>query len=467
MSESGAVVEKGAALKRAASELKGRKALVAGLAATGLSVARFLVKCGADVRAYDSRPMESLPGADVLEGMGVSFVTGAADPGMAGDAALVVVSPGVPFDNAVLVSARKRGAVVISEVELAFRYADAPVVAIAGTNGKTTTTELVGAIFKKAGMAAFVGGNIGTPAIEYIEGGGGADVCVLEISSFHLETTDTFAPHIGALLNITEDHLDRYDDFNHYAETKFRLFMNQGEGDYAVVNVNDPVIAGRFNSAGFGRGMVVPFSARGELKEGLFFKDGAIEFRFRGLHETYPSSGFKLRGLHNIENIMAAIACTRLLGVKRETILEVLSTFTGLPHRMEFVRLLDGVTYVDDSKGTNIGALAMALTGTETPVVLIAGGRDKGGDYASLSSLVKEKVKCMVLIGEARFKIKDSLGSLTETVFASSIEEAAGIARGKAAAGDTVLLCPACSSFDMFSSYKERGERFSKSVEAL
>jgi len=444
----------------------GRKALIVGLAATGVSSARFLKGRGAEVVATDMKPLNELPKARALMDIGVRIDAGGHRPESLEGVDLVVVSPGVRTDEPILVEAKRRGAEVISDIELAYRFIDCPILAIAGTNGKTTTTTLLGGIIGNSGRNVFVGGNIGTPAIEFMEAQTPFDLCVLEISSFHLETTKTFNPHIGVLLNITEDHLDRYKDFDDYAETKFRLFENQSASDYAVVNVNDPVIEKKV-SRGLTKGKVVPFTVSGMLKEGLFLKGGSIIYLNNGSEEAYPTSGFKLKGLHNIENIMAVIATARLAGVSRDVIIDTLATFKGLPHRMEFVRQLDGVTYVDDSKGTNIGSLMMALKGTDTPVVLIAGGRDKGGDYGVLGGLVKEKVRSMILIGEARFKMKEALGNLTDTVMADTFEEAIRISRSKATAGDTVLLCPACSSFDMFKDYKDRGDRFKRLVEAL
>lgn len=459
-------LKKGGGLKESVEALAGRKAVVVGLASTGVSAARFLRKSGASVTVTDLRPLEELPEAGVLKEAGVEIKAGGHEGVVFTGGELVVVSPGVPSDSPLLKRAREKGAEVISDIELAYRFIDAPVLAVAGTNGKTTTTTLLGEVLKNAGNRVFVGGNIGTPAIEYVENGGGADFCVLEISSFHLETTDTFNPRVGILLNITEDHLDRYRDFAHYAGTKFRLFENQKKGDYAVVNVNDPVIAEKA-LRGLGGGTVVPFTVWGTLAEGLYYTGKEIVYRRNGAEELYPVKDFRLKGVHNIENMMAVIAAARLSGVPREVILETFSGFKGLAHRMEFVRVLDGVTYIDDSKGTNVGALVMALKGTETPVVLIAGGKDKGGDYGVLSDLVKEKVRLLVLIGEARFKIKDALGGLTDTVMAGSLEEAVRISRDRAVDGDTVLLCPACSSFDMFKSYKERGDLFKAFVEAL
>lgn len=454
-------------MDKAIEELRGRSVLVVGLAGTGLSVCRFLSRCGAVVTGTDSMEAASIPGASDLEAIGVALKTGGHKGIDAKAYSMAVVSPGVPSGIPLLKELRANGIEVISDIELAYRFIDSPVIAVAGTNGKTTTTTLLGRVLEDAGRKVFVGGNIGTPAVECVEAGQEIDICLLEVSSFHLENTKSFNPHIGILLNITEDHLDRYEGFSHYAATKFRLFENQTDRDYAVVNMNDPVIAGRASKEGFGKGAVVPFTVAGTLSEGLFLRGGDVVSTLSGHEETYTVSEFGLKGLHNIENIMAVIACARLSGVGRESIISTLRSFKGLHHRMEHVRTLGGVAYIDDSKGTNIGALAMALRGLSGSVVLIAGGRDKGGDYAVLAGLVRDKVKCLILLGEARFKMKESLGGLTETVLVESLEEAVALSRKKAEAGDTVLLCPACSSFDMFKSYKERGERFRAFVEAL
>lgn len=454
-------------MQNAIEALKGRPVLVVGLAGTGLSVCRFLSRCGAIVTGTDAAEAASIPGAAGLEAIGVELKAGGHKGIETKAFSMAVVSPGVPSDIPLLKELRANGAEVISDVELAYRYISSPVIAVAGTNGKTTTTTLLGKVLEDAGMKVFVGGNIGTPAVECVEQGGQTDICLLEISSFHLENTRSFNPRIGILLNITEDHLDRYEGFGHYAATKFRLFENQTAGDFAVVNINDPVIAERLSTEGLGMGKVVPFTVSGTLTEGLFLRGGDVVCILSGTEETYPVSEFGLKGLHNIENIMAVIASARLSGVSRESIMVTLREFKGLHHRMEVVRTLNGVVYVDDSKGTNIGALVMALRGITGRVVLIAGGRDKGGDYAVLADLVREKVKCLILLGEARFKMREALGGLTETVLVESLEEAVTLSSKKAGAGDTVLLCPACSSFDMFKSYKERGERFRAFVEAL
>ena len=460
----GCAMKKGDGLLAAKETLDGKCVVVVGLASTGIAASRFLAKCGAKVIATDAKAAEGLPGVETLAAFGVEIKAGGHFGIELSGVDMVVVSPGVPSDNPFLNDARRAGAEVISDIELAWRFIDAPVIAVAGTNGKTTTTTLLGKALEDGGFNVFVGGNIGTPAVEYVENGGGADFCVLEVSSFHLETTRFFNPHIGILINITEDHLDRYRGFEHYAATKFRLFENQSEADFAVINVNDPVISR--NLGCFGKGRAIPFTVEGKC-DGLFLEEGEIIHMMDGKREEYPVDAIRLTGLHNMENVMAVIGAARRAGVKKESLMKTLAAFTGLHHRMEFVRELDKVSYIDDSKGTNIGALQMALRGLKGPVVLIAGGVDKGGDYRALSSLVKEKVKAMVLLGEAKHKINDALGHLTKTVMADSFEDAVSTARQNAAPGDTVLLCPACSSFDMFSNYKERGERFSALVKAL
>jgi UDP-N-acetylmuramoylalanine--D-glutamate ligase len=457
-------IKKGDGLLAAKETLGGKSVVVVGLASTGISASRFLAKSGAKVIATDAKAAEILPGVDTLAAFGVEIKGGGHFGIDLAGVDMVVVSPGVPSDLPFLNEARRAGAEVISDIELAWRFIDAPVIAVAGTNGKTTTTTLLGKALEDAGFKVFVGGNIGTPAVEYVENGGGADFCVLEVSSFHLETTRFFNPHIGILINITEDHLDRYRDFEHYATTKFRLFENQSEADFAVINVNDPVIVR--HQACFGRGRTIPFTVDGKC-DGLFLEEGEIIHMMDGKREEYPVDGIGLTGLHNMENVMAVIGGARRAGVKKESLMKTLAAFTGLHHRMEFVRELDGVIYIDDSKGTNIGALQMALRGLKGPVVLIAGGVDKGGDYRALSSLIREKVKAMVLLGEARHKMNGALGHLTKTVMVDAFEDGVRAAYESAAPGDTVLLCPACSSFDMFRNYKERGERFSALVKAL
>ncbi|MBI5875382.1 MAG: UDP-N-acetylmuramoyl-L-alanine--D-glutamate ligase [Deltaproteobacteria bacterium] len=468
-------------------ELQGKNVLVVGLAKTGVSVARFLHEHGAIVAATDVSPASQIKGVDELQKIGIEVETGGHSLKHFLNADLIVLSPGVPPDLEPLQEARKKGVEIISEIELAYSFIKEPIVAIAGTNGKTTTTTLIGKILEAGGKKVFVGGNIGLPLIEYAAGGETADYLVVEVSSFQLEGIRKFRPHIAILLNITEDHLDRYAGFEEYAAAKFRLFENMKQGDVAVVNNDDAVINSKLKTLPLqvlSRGQkskfkVIPFSSgnppvspfeKGGIKggfEGIYYSNGNIVYSFEGAEESYPTGNFKLKGIHNIENIMASIAVARECGIAKDVIQKTIESFKGLPHRMELIREINGVGYYNDSKGTNIGALQKSLEGIDSPVILIAGGKDKGGDYRVLNDLIKKKVKSLILLGEAKNKIKNAFNGLTEIVIVESLKQAVDTAGAKAVKGDVVLLSPACSSFDMFKDYKERGEIFRRLVETI
>ncbi|MEE8574869.1 MAG: UDP-N-acetylmuramoyl-L-alanine--D-glutamate ligase [Thermodesulfobacteriota bacterium] len=444
-------------------ELSGLKVLVVGLGVTGISAARFLSERGALVTATDLRTESELDGTGELRYMGASIICGGHDVSAASGMELIVVSPGVPSRIPLLNDARENGVEVISEIELASRFIKEPIIAVTGTNGKTTTTTLIGEVLRRGGKSVFVGGNIGTPAIDYVIKGEKKDYCVLEVSSFHLETIKTFRPKVAIVLNITEDHLYRYRDFDDYARTKFSIFSNQGAGDTAIVNISDPVIARELTECK-PKGRVLPFSAEGEISsgDGIFMRDGRVVLRLDGIEEEYADfSGVRT----SMENIMATIGAARLLNIDTERVEEAVGSFKGLRHRLELVREASGVKYINDSKATNIGSVVEALRVTQGPVVLIAGGVDKGGDYTVLRELVREKVRLLILTGEAKFKINEAIGDITPTVLVSSLAEGVKAAVVRAKDGDTVLLSPACSSFDEFSSFEERGDRFRKLVE--
>jgi len=443
-------------------KIQGKRVLVVGLARTGLAVAGFLRERGAIVSATDNNPSPP-KGVETFLNTGIKVETGRHTLGAFLDAELIILSPGVPTDIPPLVEARNRGIRIISEIELAYQFIHTPIIAVAGTNGKTTTATLLHEVLKAGGKKVFLGGNIGTPLIEYAKGDQSADYVVAEVSSFQLEGIAHFRPFISILLNITEDHLDRYGDFNEYVVAKMRLFENQGEGDIAIVNMDDPVTRSQISNLK-SQIRIIPFSTAHVLGKGLYYEDGNILYTFEGGKEAYPVRDFKLNGMHNIENIMAAIGAARSCDVRRVSILKTIEGFKGLPHRMEFVRTFNGVTYYNDSKGTNIGALRSSLEGQSSPVILIAGGKDKGGDYKALAGIVKERVRLLILLGEARFKIYEALGDLVETILVGSMEEAVDVAHKSAKPGDVVLLSPACSSFDMFRDYQERGERFKELV---
>lgn len=445
-------------------ELLNRKTLVVGLAKTGVACARFLAAKGARVTVTDMRDESEL--AVALAELAECDITRELEHHneatfLASD--LIVVSPGVPMDLPQLLAAQRSGIDIISEIELASRFIDVPLAAITGTNGKTTTTTLLGAIFKHNGYHTFVGGNIGNPLIEMANSSKVTDQVVAEISSFQLEWITSFRPAVAALLNLSEDHLDRYPSYQAYIDAKLRIFENQTEDDFAVVNRDDPLV---WEHAKNLKAQLFPFSRKVELEEGIFYKDGVITYRHKGREECFPTAAIRLQGVHNRENIMAALASALLLGCRPDESFETVLCFEALHHRMEFVREVSGVSYYEDSKATNVGSVEKALESFSN-ITLIAGGKDKGGSYAPLIPLVRERVRHLVLIGEAAERMKLELGALTDTHRAESLEEAVRISAEITGPGGTVLMSPACSSFDMFRDYEERAERFITAVKNL
>jgi len=435
-----------------------------GLARTGVACCRFLAKQGARVTATDMRDEAAL--ANVLAelaGSEIRFVLGRHDEADFLSADLIIVSPGVPMDHPLLLSAQAAGREIIGEIELASRFITAPLVAITGTNGKTTTTTLCGEIFRANGFETYVGGNIGDPLIELAESNSAVTRVVVEISSFQMEWINSFHPKVAALLNISEDHLDRYGSYQDYINAKLRIFENQTSEDFAILNMDDVLVWQYAQSL---KAQIFPFSRRYELDEGIFCTDGQIIYRFAGLEAHFPIAGFRLKGVHNLENIMAALACALLLGCSPEESFICVRDFGALHHRMEFVRTVGGVSYYEDSKATNVGSVVKALESFED-ITLIAGGKDKGGSYAPLAPLVKERVRHLILIGEAAERMNAELGNLTDTRMAATMEEAVKLAFEKTSAGGTVLMSPACSSFDMFRDYEERAQKFIAAVMAL
>ena len=443
---------------------RNKNILVVGLAKTGVACARVLASKGARVTVTDMRDEAALAGQLAeLVGYDISWELERHNETTFLRSDLIVVSPGVPMDLPQLVAAKLAGREIISEIELAYRFMDAPLAAITGTNGKTTTTTLLGAIFKHNGYNTFVGGNIGNPLIELAKSRQIVDQVVAEISSFQLEWITSFRPTVAALLNLSEDHLDRYPDYQAYIDAKMRIFENQTEEDFAVVNRDDPLV---WQHARKLKSSLFPFSRKIELEEGIFFKDGIITYRHNGHEECFPTAAVRLQGVHNLENIMAAIACALLLGCRPDETFETVLCFESLHHRMEFVREVNGVSYYEDSKATNVGSVEKALE-SFTDITLIAGGKDKGGSYAPLAPLVAERVRHLILIGEAAERMELELGSLTDTSRGATLEDAVRIAAEITSAGGTVLMSPACSSFDMFKDYEERAQRFIAAVKAL
>jgi UDP-N-acetylmuramoylalanine--D-glutamate ligase len=438
--------------------------LVVGLARTGVATARFLAAGGGVVTVTDLKgEAELAPALAQLGGLPLRLVLGRHDDGDFLAADLIVVSPGVPMDSPFLLRARGAGKRIVTEIELAATFITAPMVAITGTNGKTTTTTLTGEIFRGCGFATFVGGNIGTPLIDLVAGAEPVERVVVEISSFQLEWIENFRPRVAVLLNLSEDHLDRYASMAAYTAAKARIFENQTAADFAVLNQDDPLVWAFADKVS---ARVVPMSQQHELPEGIFCRDGVITFRWERREERFPMAGYRLKGVHNTENIMAALAATLLLGADPAQAQAAVTGFCGLPHRMEFVREVNGVGYYEDSKATNVGSVEKALA-SFTDITLIAGGKDKGGSYAPLVDLVRERVRHLVLIGEARERMAAELGGLTDTRLVGSLDVAVGLAARLTAPGGTVLFSPACSSFDMFRDYEERAERFKALVRAL
>jgi len=446
--------------------LKNQKVLVVGLAKTGLATARFLKNQEARVTAADLLTQDQLgPCAEQARAMGVSLELGPHRAETFTGADLIVVSPGVPHTIGPLEEARKAGIAVIGEVELAVRHIREPIVAITGTNGKTTTTHLVGQMLRASGLEVFVGGNIGAPLIGYVDSGGRADVIVAEISSFQLDTMESFRPKVGVLLNITEDHLDRYRDFQQYVRSKGRLFENQDNTDVAVLNRADPSTQSLESAI---RAQKFYFNVNAHGRGGVKLQGREMVCRVPGRAPmTLSLANFKVTGVHNFENAAAASLAALAAGADESAIQRTLNTFKGLHHRLEHVRTVHGVQYYNDSKGTNVGAVMRSLESFDAPVILIMGGRDKGGSYTVLRGLIKERVKRLIAIGEAREKILDKLGGATDSQEAASLEEAVHSAAQTATRGDVVVLSPGCSSFDMFTDYAQRGEAFCRAVRNL
>jgi len=449
----------------------GSRVTVVGLGRSGLAAVRLLKKMGAEVAVSEGGSAEKIAPDTLgwLTAHGVEVECGGHSPEFFAGRDLVVASPGVPLDLAVLQTARAAGIPVLGEMALACGLVSTPIIAITGTNGKSTVTELVGEMFKAAGKAPFVGGNLGTPLSEYLLGQEECEVLVLEVSSFQLDTAPGFAPEVAVLLNISPDHLDRYPDYEAYAASKFALFAGQKSSGVAILNRDDAELMRRLAD--------YPIPGRHyfygqELSEsGLGATVSSTGIRLclgtGAPLEEYSLANSNLAQEPNVHNSAAAILAARLLGCPAEAVRRALAGFQLLNHRLALVAEINGVQYFDDSKATNIGAVAAALEGMTRSVFLIGGGRDKGGDYGLLHQIVRDKVKALILIGEAREKMAASFAGVTRVELAESLEAAVAIAASLATAGEAVLLAPACASFDMFSSYTHRGRVFREAVGAL
>ena len=450
-------------------EIKGKRATVIGGARSGLAVAKLLASEGADVFLTEKGEAEAGL-RESLDEAGVEHEFGG-HTRRALEADFFAISPGVPSTVNIVQQAGQLGLKVYSEIEVASWFCPAPIVAITGSNGKTTTTSLAGHIFRQSGRPTVVAGNIGYPFADYVRDLTPEHVVVLEVSSFQLDHIDTFRPRVSILLNITPDHLDRYDyDFNKYAQSKFRIFENQRDDDVLVYNHDDALVRDYVRWATMRRTLrALGFSQEAPLDEGGYLEGDDLVLRLHQQEERLMQADkLALRGRHNLYNSLAAAVAARVMEVRSDVVRESLRTFEGVPHRLELVRELDGVRYVNDSKATNVNAVWYALESFNEPLVLIAGGRDKGNDYASLKPLVRKKVRAVIALGESAEKVMRELGpSAPNSVEAQTMEDAIRYARLFAEPGDVVLLSPACSSFDMFTNYEDRGDTFKRLVRSL
>ena len=447
-------------------ELKDKRVLVVGLGRSGVAAAFFLQDRGARVSVSDAKSEAQLEKEiPALLDRGISLEVGHHSERTFRDQDLIVVSPGVPSDQPQLQHARALGIPIVGEVELACRFLQGRIIAITGSNGKTTTTTLAGDILGKSGKKTLVGGNIGTPVISLVGQSSPEHLVVLEISSFQLETIQQFKPWIAAILNITPDHLDRHHTFQAYVDAKSRIFENQQAGDFALLNADDPTCTGLKNK---GKAALYWFSRKQPVESGAFLRDDRIIFRNAG-RETpvLPISDIQLKGAHNLENVLAAVAVGMLAGCEPQQVRKAVAEFGGVEHRLEPAGQVNGVAYYNDSKATNVDATIKALESFSGNIHIILGGKDKGSDYAVLVPLLRQRAKGAYLIGAAAEKIASQIQGATRIVQSGTLDRALRQASEAAVAGDIVLLAPACASFDQFENYEQRGQVFKRLVQAL
>jgi len=447
-------------------DLRGKKVAVIGIGKTGLATARFLAARGVRIAVTDAKPVSDWGEARTdLQNLQAELTVAPYGPEILTDADWVIPSPGIYPANPILVEAVRLGIPVLSEIEFASRFLTTPIVAITGTNGKTTVTSLTGEILHAAGKKVFVGGNIGAPLIGYVDGPQEADWAIVEVSSFQLQWAQTFHPRVAVLLNVTTDHIDYHGSFAAYREVKEGLFARQTARDLAILNADEGAttfLRGRLSAR------TELFSSSGAVDCGMFLSGGKLVHLLpAGEKEEYPLAMIHLPGRHNCENVMAAILAARACGCEPPAILRAVEGFRGIAHRIQYAGEKNGVLFYDDSKGTNVGAVMRALESFSQPVVLLLGGRDKEGDFQTLAPLIRRRVREMVLFGEAREKINGLLGGVVRTTLTATLKKAVETAYRSASPGDVVLLSPGCASFDEFEDYKERGNRFQKWVGQL
>ncbi len=446
-------------------ELKGKKILVVGLGKSGLAAALFLRRRGAQVTVSDLRSAQALS-KEIPSLLEAGIVVEAGGHGLLTFRRqdLIVVSPGVPLSTPELVQVRRLGLPIIGELELAARFLKGKVLAITGSNGKTTTTTLSGEIFSAAGFNPLVAGNIGLPVIDVVDQSTEAGWSVLEVSSFQLETTESFHPHVAVILNITPDHLDRHGTFENYVAMKEKIFANQTGEDYLILNGDDPIAQ---QAAARTKSQVLWFSRSKIVRCGAFLLDGMVMFRPTEQGKpipVLPLADIPLKGEHNIENVLAAVCAACVAKIPTQAIAQTIVAFQAVEHRLEFVAAIHGVDYYNDSKATNVDATAKAIASFPGNIHLILGGKDKNSDYSQLNALLRARVKAVYTIGSAAEKIESQISGVTRVIHTGTLEAAVDQAAGQAVAGDVVLLAPACSSFDQFENYEQRGKVFKQAV---
>jgi UDP-N-acetylmuramoylalanine--D-glutamate ligase len=445
----------------------GKKVLVVGLGKSGLSASRWLSRQGADVTVSELKGEDDLDRELLKETweLGIELEAGGHRKETFLNTDMIIVSPGVPLHMEPLKAAQEEGIAVLGEMELAGRLMDIPVVAVTGTNGKSTATAFLGAMIEKAGLRAFVGGNIGRPLMDYVAGDWKADYAVVEVSSFQLDTMEKFCPMISLLLNISPDHLDRYPSYEAYVQSKLKIFENQGSGQYAILNDDDERLS-HFKPFGDVTVLRYGMGKRGNIQ--AFIEDNCLRASLPGEKDhSFQLEKLKLPGKHNLENVMGVVLASLALRLEPPIIQEAIDHFRGLPHRLEQVRRIKGLDFYNDSKATNVEAASKSIESFDRPVILIAGGRHKGGDYSPLVRAATGRVREAIFLGEAKHLLATSFEGIIPFSLAKNMKDAVSQAFSSSKSNDVVLLAPACSSFDMFSDYAHRGRIFREEVERL
>jgi UDP-N-acetylmuramoylalanine--D-glutamate ligase len=459
------------------SKFKGKRVLVVGFGVSGVSVARFMSDQGAKVTVTDTKQRSELQASvQACSDLKIEYELGKHNSKTFTSSELIVVSPGVPLDMKPLQEAREAQVQIMGDVDLAAMHMEIPLIAITGTNGKTTTTTLVGEMYKNAQKPAFVAGNIGKPICDYMNESIRAEAVVAELSSFQLDLTQRLVPAVAVFTNIEEDHLDRYGTMDRYILAKKRLLQLCDKNSFVVLNYDNPLLRSFSHET---PGKLLWFTKQDPIKVGGAFAESFVGCYYRrsnrsivakifGKEEIFDVSKFKVPGEHNKENLMAAICAARAMGIPHSAIQTTIDQFRGVPHRLEFVRKKDGVFFFNDSKSTNVHSVLQALAAfPQNPLILIAGGKDKNSDFAPLVPYVQERVKILILLGEAKEKINRAIGDYSETYMVGTFEEAVLLAYQKSRSGDIILLSPGCASYDMFRNFEERGAYFTKLVQQL